>query len=210
MRALAMSPTVEQAVLDLIDQPSYAKSLDVDRAVEVLAAQGGIEERGAVFTRREVVEFILDLLGYESERPLHRLSILEPSFGGGDFLIPIVERLLVSCRSLLKAHANPISLLADAIRAVELHRETFVETRGQVMDLLIRNGIGAESAAALCDHWMVQGDFMLQDWDRRFDVVAVNPPYVRRELIPAPLLEAYRRRFRTMYDRADIYVMLPD
>ena len=43
--------------------------------------QAGIEKRGAVFTRREVVEFILDLVGYTADKPLHRLRLLEPSCG---------------------------------------------------------------------------------------------------------------------------------
>jgi hypothetical protein len=29
---------------------------------------------------------------------------------------------------------------------------------------------------------------------------------VRQERIPGPLLEEYRRRYRTIYDRADLYV----
>jgi AcrR family transcriptional regulator len=33
-----------------------------------------------------------------------------------------------------------------------------------------------------------------------------NPPYVRQELIPDVLMAEYRRRFATIYDRADIYV----
>ncbi len=40
----------------------------------------------------------------------------------------------------------------------------------------------------------------------RFDFVVGNPPYVRQELIPAPLLAEYRRRYQTMYDRADLYI----
>lgn len=36
----------------------------VNAAVELLAKQGGQVERGAVFTRPEVFEFILDLAGY--------------------------------------------------------------------------------------------------------------------------------------------------
>ena len=33
-----------------------------------------------------------------------------------------------------------------------------------------------------------------------------NPPYVRQELIPDVLMAEYRRRYTTIYDRADIYV----
>jgi len=54
--------------------------------VEQLAA-AGVEERGAVFTRREVVEFILDLTGYTTTAALHKKHLLEPSFGEGAFLV---------------------------------------------------------------------------------------------------------------------------
>src|SRR3546814_4324262 len=40
-----------------------------------------------------------------------------------------------------------------------------------------------------------------------FDFVVDNPPYVRQERIPASLLAEYRRRYRTLYDRADLYVL---
>ena len=33
-----------------------------------------------------------------------------------------------------------------------------------------------------------------------------NPPYVRQELIPDVLMAEYRARYRTIYDRADLYI----
>jgi hypothetical protein len=59
--------------------------LDLSEAVEGLA-QGSPDERGAIYTRREVVDFMLDLAGYTTDKPLYALRVLEPSFGGGDFL----------------------------------------------------------------------------------------------------------------------------
>ena len=85
-------------------------------AVEVLASQSGVEARGAVFTRREVVDFILDLAGYTPNKSLHKQRLLEPSFGGGDFLLPAVERLLAAWRT----HGDGGSMfeaLKDAVRA---------------------------------------------------------------------------------------------
>ena len=52
------------------------------------------DERGAIFTRPEVVDFMLDLIGYTPDRPLWQFRLLEPSFGGGEFLLRAVERLL--------------------------------------------------------------------------------------------------------------------
>ena len=42
--------------------PSMFKECPVTAAVHALAS-AGIEQRGAIFTRREVVNFILDLVG---------------------------------------------------------------------------------------------------------------------------------------------------
>ena len=54
------------------------------------SATPNAKERGAVFTRRETVDFILDLSGYTTDKPLHSFRLLEPSFGRGDFLLPVV------------------------------------------------------------------------------------------------------------------------
>ena len=177
----------------------------VSAAVEVLATQGGIESRGAIFTRSEVVDFILDLVGYTEDRPLYRKRLLEPSFGGGDFLLPVVGRLLNSWRAS-KNDFSVIEKLGSSIRAVELHRETFSSTRRAVIERIEREGISPRSATALADQWLTQGDFLLAPPEGKFDFVVGNPPYVRQELIPAPLLAEYRNRYQTMYDRADLYI----
>ena len=189
----------------LIRQASLLEFCPITTAVESLANQGGIDERGAIYTRREVVEFILDLAGYTPERPLHRLRVLEPSFGDGDFLLPVIERLLAAW------HADPergqaFDALSDSLRAVELHRETFLRTRAAVIARLTAAGIDAPTAANLAGRWLIHGDFLLADIPLSFDLVVGNPPYVRQELIPAVLMAEYRSRYRTIYDRADLYI----
>lgn len=177
----------------------------ISAATEELATEGGIEARGAIFTRPEVVEFILDLAGYTEDEPLHEKRLLEPSFGGGDFLLPIIERLL-SAWQAARPSGSALDDLGDAIRAVELHRDTYQSTHAAVVMLLRSRGVAANTATALAGRWLLQGDFLLTQLDGEFDYIVGNPPYVRQELIPAPLLVEYRRRYRTMYDRADIYV----
>lgn len=174
-------------------------------AAEVLATQGGVEARGAIFTRSEVVDFILDIAGYTADQPLYKKRLLEPSFGGGDFLLPIVTRLLAAWRST-NATGSALDELGNAIRAVELHRETFHSTRARVVDLLKREGLADDEATSLSNCWLSQGDFLLASIEGQFDFVVGNPPYVRQEMIPAPLLAEYRRRYKTVFDRADIYI----
>lgn len=180
-------------------------SQEVQTAIEQLAASTEVGSRGAVFTRREVVEFILDLVGYTGDQPLYEKRLLEPSFGGGDFLLPIIERLLRAWRAG-KPNGSALADLGNAVRAVELHLETYESTYKAVIALLKREGITAGVATALADLWLSQGDFLLVTLEGEFDFVVGNPPYVRQELIPAPLMAEYRSRFRTIYDRADIYI----
>ncbi len=174
-------------------------------AVELLA-MAGVEERGAVFTRREVVEFILDLTGYMTTVALHKKRLLEPSFGDGAFLLVAVERLLESYKSHATKHADPVADLRDSIRAIELHRKSFIETRLKLRSLLRENGIANTATEELLDAWLIQGDFLLTEFPFHFTHIVGNPPYVRQELIPAVLLAEYRHRFDTLYDRADLYI----
>ncbi len=177
----------------------------VEAATHALATEGGLEARGAIFTRSEVVDFILDLVGYTANKPLHRQRLLEPSFGGGDFLLPVIKRLLAAWKSATP-NGNALEDLTDAIRAVELHHSTYHSTHASVVELLRREGISASTATTLADRWLIRGDFLLIPLEGSFDFVVGNPPYVRQELIPAPLLTAYRDRYKSMYDRADLYV----
>lgn len=175
-------------------------------SIEAQASESCVQARGAIFTRTEVVNFILDLVGYVDSKPLHRQRIMEPSFGQGDFLLPILDRLLSAWR---KHGGNPSAAqieLGKAIRGVELHRATFVSTCKTIINQLNKQGIAESVASKLVNQWFLHGDFLLDQQDDRFNFIVGNPPYVRQELIPKALLSEYRRRYLTMYDRADLYI----
>ncbi len=193
--------------LDLVrHQPSLPGLCPVEAAVASMAA-AGMEERGAVFTRREVVDFILDLIGYTADRPLHQARILEPAVGQGDFLLPTIDRLMAAYARFAGAERRDIVAdLGDCLLAVELHRASFERTLGMVVEALRGKGISARDAATLASRWLRHGDFLLVPIEGAFSHVVGNPPYVRQERIPDALMEEYRRRYSTIYDRADIYV----
>ena len=115
----------------LVEQPSLEGMCPITEAVERLAQDSSVDERGAIFTRPEVVAFMLDLMGYTSDQPLHKLSLLEPSFGSGEFLLAALERLLVAHKS--NGGADD---LIDCLRAVELHADTYTATRTRVLAVL--------------------------------------------------------------------------
>lgn len=155
-----------------------------------------------MFTRGEVVDFMLDLIGYTPDRPLWEFRLLEPSFGGGEFLLQAMERLLAS--------AMRDGIGADRLRrslcGVELHRDSYEDTRDKVKSVLRRIGLSRVEADSLLGEWLIHDDFLLTQLVPGFDCVIGNPPYVRQELIPDGLLSVYRQRYTTLYDRADLYV----
>jgi hypothetical protein len=169
-------------------------------------AQAGEEERGAVFTRREVADFILDLAGYTADRPLHRFRLLEPAFGRGDFLLPVVERLLAAYGAQVPDRSHIVEDLSDAVRAVEAHRDSIDKARAKLRQAFRTHGVSDEDTRRLLAAWIVEGDFLLADLPEPFTHVVGNPPYVRQELVPDGLMAEYRARYRTIYDRADLYV----
>ncbi|MCA9692721.1 MAG: Eco57I restriction-modification methylase domain-containing protein [Myxococcales bacterium] len=177
----------------------------IQAALDHLAGQGETE-RGAVFTRVEVVDALLTLARYTTERPLHELRLLEPSLGAGDFFLRALDRLLESFTRHGGAPSRALAALLPALRGVEIHPASLELARGRILDRLREWGTSRRVAVALCDAWLVGDDFLLAPIEGTFDVVVGNPPYVRQERIPGPLLAEYRRRYSTIYDRADLYV----
>lgn len=174
-------------------------------AVAELAVASELE-RGAVYTVPAVVDFMLDLVGYRADRDITHLRLLEPSFGGGDFLLRAIARLLDSRRT----HGHPPDLddtLIHAIRAIEINHQAFDEVSSRLGSMLITAGFEPRDADRLIAAWLVRDDFLLTPIEAPFDIVIGNPPYVRQERIDDRLLTEYRRRYATLYDRADLYVL---
>lgn len=159
---------------------------------------------GEVFTRRWVVEFILDLVGYVAEEEdLGQKVIVEPSCGTGAFLIPAVERLIDSAR----IHGRDLSSLRSAIRAFDLLDANASIARKAAATCLVDAGVVPEEADEIAGTWVLTGDFLLYDHlENSADFVVGNPPYIRLEDVPSDLTTEYRRRCPTMKGRADIYV----
>lgn len=157
---------------------------------------------GEVFTRRWVVEVILDLVGYTVNRDLARMRLVEPSMGSGAFLIPALERLLASAR----LHGHDFGDLLDAVYGLDLQASHVETCRKSVRDLLTASGASTAEAEGLAQRWLQCGDFLLDDIPSEADFVVGNPPYIRTESLDDAVEATYRSRWSTMRGRADIYV----
>jgi hypothetical protein len=168
------------------------------------AARVGAKARGAVFTRQAVVDFMLDVAGYTADRPLHQFRLLEPSFGGGRFVLTAARRLLTAWQA--SGDARDDSVLDGAIRAVELDTATFADFRGVLIEALRAGGLPELSAQRVARAWLANDDFLFGEVEGPFDFVVGNPPYVRQENMAPETLAACRASFPTMVGRADLYV----
>ncbi len=160
-------------------------------------------EHGEVFTRRWIVELMLDLVGYQADDDLGDRVVVEPSCGCGAFLLPIVDRLIESCRR----HDRSVGDASEAIRGFDLLEHNAEVTRKAVMAKLLEAGETLDTAEFLSGAWVTTGDFLLTTHpERSADFVIGNPPYIRLEDIPNEISDAYRAECPTMRGRADIYV----
>lgn len=166
---------------------------------------------GEVFTKRWVVDTLLDLTGYQTDRDLGGLTAVEPSAGSGAFLLPMVERLIASARR----HNRDLRSLEGSIRAWELQSVNVQVLRAAVRQKLTRAGASELDAGRLSHAWIIEGDFLLPDGDDLLtagavqveaDVVIGNPPYIRFDDLGDAIAKEYRRRWSTMAGRGDIYV----
>lgn len=181
------------------------RTTEIQAAVQTMA-RSPESDRGAVFTRREIVDSILDLAGYNKGKKLWKSRLLEPSFGQGDFLLVALQRMLDTYNKDQRSNAEILSDLEACFCGVELNRVHFEFVKTAVVRLLRENRMPSAVADSLADKWLQCDDFLLTSITGEFDTVVGNPPYVRQERIPKLLLAEYRSQFATMYDRADLYV----
>jgi len=161
-----------------------------------------IEPKGVVYTKRWVVELLLDLSGYSPDKNLVDSLAIEPAAGDGAFLGPMIERLVKSCQKL----GRSLSECQHSLLAYELDEKSAARARAVVQELLKDHGAKSPLAKRLADAWVVNGDYLLDVDTRQADFIIGNPPYVRLEDIPEETASVYRSAYPTMRGRADLYV----
>ena len=121
--------------------------------MSAITPQEAAQNFGEVFTRRWVVDTLLDLTGYTTDRDLGALTAVEPSAGSGAFLLPMVERLVASA----KKHGRELRTLEGSIRAWELQPANVQALRSLVRELLTRAGASELEGNQLAHAWLIEG-----------------------------------------------------
>lgn len=160
-------------------------------------------EYGEVFTRRWVVELILDLVGYTADRDLIGMRAIEPACGSGAFLLPMIERLVDSAR----LHGRDLEDALTSIGAVDLNPQNVALSQMATLNALSSLDVPADLAGELALTWISAGDFLITPpAEHSVDFVVGNPPYVRLEAVARERSDAYRLACKTMGGRADVYI----
>ena len=147
-----------------------------------------------------VAEVSLEHGGWRDGENLIEKRVLEPACGAGDFHLPAIERLL---DDTLGASVDDI---ARCIRGVQINRAAFDKASRTVRVLLHSRGLASADVDYLLGQWLFHVDFLTKSFEYSFTHVVGNPPYLRLEALPRELMQLYRSRFRTMYDRSDLYI----
>ena len=158
-------------------------------------------DKGQVYTRTEVVEFMLTAMGLNTCDDLKNVRFLEPSCGEGEFVVAIVDRLIN-----IPKKRPAVRELATKLLAVDLVKNSLEITKKKVVILLKKRGYENIEIKSLLNQWFLSADFLLANITPDFTHVIGNPPYIRVENIPKSLLREYRSQFSTMTDRADLYI----
>jgi len=158
-------------------------------------------EKGQIYTRPEVVDFMLTSMGLKFGGDLKDIRVLEPSCGEGEFVLAIAKRLIG-----IPEKKPAVNQLLGKIVAVDLVGSSIEVAKSKINKLLLDSGYSAAEIKEILEDWFLKTDFLLEDIRPNFTHIIGNPPYVRVENIPKGLLHEYRRRYLTMTNRADLYI----
>ena len=157
-------------------------------------------EHGVVYTKRWVVDIILDLVGYIPGTGISDRIIVEPSCGCGAFMTAIAERLADEIRP-----SGNWEKLRRAAAGFDIDPDSIATCAGAVIQALINGGCPEANAQEIAHEWLHCADFILDDVPV-CDFIVGNPPYVRSTDINREKRSAYCKALRSMTAGCDLYV----
>ncbi|MEN3813644.1 N-6 DNA methylase, partial [Chromobacterium piscinae] len=156
----------------------YQLDLSNDAQLDAIEA---VHAATALYTSEPVVDQLLDLLDW----PTGGRRLVDPSCGNGMFLVRALERLLEAT-----PNAGDQALLQ--LSGWEFHPPAATEARQRVETKLILAGRSAGDARKLAEKMVICADFLTKGPEQaEFDLIAGNPPYLRRLRVPTLLRELY-------------------
>lgn len=169
----------------------------------------GSEEKkrsGSERTPDEIIEYMLDLIGYEGAGILHK-KIIDPACGTGTFVAKIVQRFVNALEKENKVDRFKEKLLdGQLICAYDTKASNVYVTKIVVLAVLIKNHVlhHIEDVLALLDNLPILCEDFLQI-NEEADYVIGNPPYIRLQNLSNEYREFIKKHYFSAKGRFDIY-----
>jgi len=197
------------------------------------------EERrrlGEFYTPDEIIEHILDEVGYTIENEIEGKDLLDPACGSGGFLVKALNRLIeryetkgLTPKAILTntinhiygfdinpfaCHIAEMNLLFQSINLyVEAKREdpNFKLPRFNVyqtnsLELPSSQKILWQYTNSRLVHFLEEQERIDKLKMKKFHFVVGNPPYVAVQRLPLEFVEYLKRTYETPHKRMDLYV----
>ena len=129
-----------------------------------------------IFTPPHIVNFMLDNVGLMDEKLLV-IKFMEPSFGDGAFLIPMVTRILDYARFMNLSDEEIVQVLLTNVHGIEKDANLYEKAVYNLNYLLNTYNI----ASIDWSKNLIQGNTLVKSrkLKNKFDLVIGNPPYTR-------------------------------
>lgn len=130
------------------------------------------KELGQFFTPQNIVELMLDHIGYYGEKILFK-KICDNSAGDGAFLTEIVKRIIKEAKN--KNISNIEDILNKNVFGIELEEKTYQKLIGRLNQIVVDEGLDKNKV-----NWdNIKNDNALKI-HIKVDLIIGNPPYVRK------------------------------
>lgn len=157
-----------------------------------------INTKCQVFTPYDIVNEVLNILGYQSD--LYGKKILENSCGDGSFLIEIVDRYIKDCLNT-NIHIEKIVYgLENDIYGIEIDNKHIKNCKKNLE--FVANKYGISNV-----RWnIIKGDFLDMNINQKFQYVVGNPPYITYLNLNMETRKYIKNNFETCIDgKPDYY-----
>ena len=150
----------------------------------------------------EVVNLILDSVGYCGGKLLSN-TILEPSFGTGNFLVEIVSRIISFCKCEGFEKDIP-KIIKSCVFGIEKDKEMYDIAIERLNALLVSENVPEIDWS---DN-LICGDALMvyEAYKGKFDFVVGNPPYISIHHIPVDYRDNLKN-FRFSDGTSDLYII---
>lgn len=152
-----------------------------------------------IFTPDYIVTKMLDDIGYVGDN-IRTKTIFEPSFGAGAFLFQIVHRIFEYARAN-RLSKNELIAILDNVHGVEIDRKLYDKTMTMLNGFTSGCGIDYKWENIIC------GDATKVDLHGQYDMVVMNPPYIRCHDLDLDTRKHIEENFQFARGNTDLYVI---